>query len=358
MKKGSRDRGHKGYETGCVISLLWFGLLGAAGTMGVSMARAQLAIPPAPFTTFEQAIATRCELLYGENARPNVLFLSSAQGIAEVWNWIVPNLAKINDNGFGPIVLFKGKDYVNGDKPTGIPPVNGRLEFVDPEAVKAAAAFLDEIGHPFLFYLSPGVCHDPRVGNMSSQEIVDDILRVCKELGFKGVYLDGLTCGDNLEETIAALARLKGHGILIMGHMSIHPNLANGGLEYGPGTIRGGQVDWAVPRLLQQLDWALWGETNKVGKTPEEVIVVLRRKSHVALAPAMIPFFKPLKGSPFDSGGASQDHGPVLVELLFAERTYPSQWWQIEPYRTAWKDACAKYRENPRAFVREIAREW
>lgn len=311
----------------------------------------------APLTTFEQNIATRCELLYGENARPNLLFLDTPDGLNAVFDRIAPNLAKINANGFGPIVLFKNKwDYVNGGAPNGIPPVNGRLEFIDPDAVKAAASFLNEVGHPFLFYLAPGVCHDPKVGDMTSQEIVDDILRVCRELGFAGVYLDGLTFGNNLEETIAALTRLKGHGIIIAGHMSIHPNLGNNGWEYGPGTIRGGQVDWAVPRLLTQLTHVMRGETNKVGQTVEEATVILKRFSYLAIAPGTIPLYKPIKGSPFDDNQA--DLGPVLVKLLFGERSSPNVWWSIEPYLKAWKAARADYRADPAAFVRRVARKW
>lgn len=318
-----------------------------------------LGAPPkaAPLTTFEQNIATRCELLYGENARPNLLFLDSPDGVAAVFDRIAPNLAKINANGFGPIVLFKNKlDYVNGGAPNGIPPVDGRLEFIDPEAVKRAAAFLREVGHPFLFYLAPGVCHDPRVGNMTSQEIVDDILRVCKELGFAGVYLDGLTFGDNLEETIAALTRLKGHGIILAANMTIHPNLLPRGYEYGPGSIPGGQVDWAVPRLLQQFTHLMRGEANTVGDTQEEALVILKRFSYVALAPEMIPLYKPIKNSPFDDNKGAL--GPVLAKLLFGERSSPNVWWSIEPYLKAWKAARAEYRADRDAFVRRVAREW
>ena len=66
MRKGCRDRQKQRmeYGTGCVISLLWLGLLGVAGTMGANMVRAQLALAAPPHTTGEQKVGTRCALRF------------------------------------------------------------------------------------------------------------------------------------------------------------------------------------------------------------------------------------------------------------------------------------------------------
>lgn len=302
-----------------------------------------------------QQVAKRCELLYGENARPHVL-LHGHVGSIDEWLAEPENLRRVVDGRFGVHILFKNSgDYVNGGDEVGIPPVDGRLEYVDPERIKRAVQFLHDLDDEriALFYLAPGAFHS---AGLSAGQIVDEIVRQCREYGWDGVYLDGVTFGDNLHETVAALVRLRGEGVYVAAHASIHPHITKQGWIYGPSDRVGGYVDWFAVDLIQNIDVLVWGEGNDVTDDAAGM-ALLKRIASVPTAPELLFIWQPKADGPF--GGKPEKHMPIGVKVLASGWTTPTKLGQFEEHRLPeYLKARVEYQRDPRAFVVRVAREW
>jgi hypothetical protein len=288
--------------------------------------------------TLEWRIAKRCELLFGKGAKPHLFWHYSEPSILE--RMAKPDmLQKVLDGGFGTHVLFKPV-YV-GDATVGVPAIDGHLVFHRPHRIRSCVRYIHDIRGKLLFYVAPHVLRDQ---GMAAQEIVTEMVRLCREYGADGFYCDGLEFGHSLEETKYALVRLRGSGLEIVGHASSTPHY--------------GKTDWAPVRLLENLDGLLWGEGNRDGMaTKAAAIVTLRQMAHTAVAPRLRVMYKPATHTYYYDNPA--ELYPVLVELGFAafvpEKDVDLFW---QHYYPVWQARCAEYRADPDAFVRRRAEEW
>lgn len=325
-------------DTGYMISLLRGVVL-----LGIIAIPCSLMLPPLtiaklpntePLTTWEQAVATRCETFFTGN--PHVLFVFG-EGSA---NWILKpeNLHRVTAAHMGAVVLFKGF-YTTGDATVGVQPAEGEthLEWRKPEYMAKFIQLYHDLDMEVLAYFSPHVW--PPTG----LQLIDEVER----LGIDGAYLDGWQIGENIHETVDTLGRMKVRGMPIYTHGSIQPHL---------GSTQEGRVTYRMPGW-SLATWTLWGETNAAPTKYSELSAWLNSQvSSIELHAATLPMYKPHKGDLLDR--FPQMRGPMLVELLIAERASPATLPVMEQYYLpSYNRERAAYHADSDGYVRKKAEE-
>lgn len=309
-----------------------------------------------PLTTFEQKVATRAALALGD--APHIQLIGTGATCTE-WLAKPANLRRVKAGGIGTWVIWKSS-YTTGDATVGAPlDKDMHLHYSDPAAAHTCIDYIHDIGGRAVMYVAPRVWRDQWRGwGLNADRSVDEILSFVEEYGLDGVYLDGAEFGWNEWQTMRAFQRLRqGHGLYVICHFSIQPNITNGGLVYGPGQHKGGRVEYLMP-FADFVDMGLWGETNtKNLSTEEEALATLKRVAHIDTHPAMLMIYKAAKDTVYYAD--PERRMPTVARLFYVEHVGVGNFaeWETHGLPT-WLALKAEYEADPDAFVRRAAREW
>lgn len=276
--------------------------------------------PPAP------SLATLCERLFAEGARPHVFFLYSAPDLERIQT--PPVLRDLRAHAFGAVVFFE-QLYVHGATPTRF--VDGRVGYVyrDPAGVAQSMAVLRDYGFTVIGYVHGPKC---RQAGMTPY----DVLELIKAFGWDGVFLDNGQVGRNPAETYDFFVRLHNLGVLIYHHCSVEPH-------YGRVMFRG---PWATYE-----HWTLWGETNDSPETLRDPLWIYRVSQRTVSA--AIGLYKPnTAGSPWRKDWSWLAAMPAKLigaraAFGFHERMFKTH------YYPAWLKESRRYRADPQGYVRQ-----
>jgi hypothetical protein len=295
-----------------------------------------------PLTTFEQAIATRCEVYFGP--RPFTWFVFNEGNLEQLRDPVY--LKRVKDTQVGTVIVFK-QLMQGSNQPSGVAPIDGHWEWKDPAYMADIVDFLHGEGFKVVAYMSP---HTWEAAGLPAVGIVDEV----KHLGVDGVYFDGWTIGDRAEAAADVLTRLHNRGYVIWLHGSSGPYAKNWDAKRNQSYLMpGGELATHY----------LYGEIQILPPDPDERVRWL--KSHIALvdrAPGTITYYTPCewcpKAHPSDLE-SPRIHRSLLPQYLVATC---NSWNHLDAVETdffpEYRRLALEYYQNPDAFVREIAREW
>ncbi|MGB2984768.1 MAG: hypothetical protein WBE26_02705 [Phycisphaerae bacterium] len=291
------------------------GLLVVATVRGITAAEITRS-KPAP----SDNVSVLCHRLFAEGARPHVLTVQSAEGIA--WLLQTENLSWMRKHQFGHVILWSGI-YTNGPNP-----VDGQYIYKDPSTVAAAQAAIRDYGMTVIGYVGGWNCKQAK---MTPFDILDEIERH----GWDGVMLDNGHAGSTVWQTDDFFRRLHNRGLIIVHHATSEPHF-------------GRYIGWRGPWARFE-DYVIVGEGEIPANDPHDPYW-RHAVSQVDVSSAIVLY----KGQ-FDDG-SPEDFFDRRPGWLGTARIYP--WvstlkkWE-ERFYPAWLARAEEYRRDPEAFVRD-----